>query len=184
MQSTEEPLSVSESNRELIKLIVIIAALALILGSFILYLSWPLMTGKTIVLATQPIDPFDPLRGQYITIRYEISAVIVPANVSEGDYVYVSLAEDKQGISRAAGASLQPPREGTFIRGKIERLSGGNAQVLYGIEQYFFERNAQFETQGIQVEARVSSDGQARITQLLRDGEPIEITYQKKSFTS
>lgn len=171
----------SEMN-EYLRFGLLIVILLFVLGSFILYLSWPLLTGKTIVLATQPVDPFDPLRGQYIIIRYEISTISAPTDAKEGNTVYVSLTKDAEGISRYASASLSPPRDIIFIKGKIKNIYGSEASVEYGIEQYFFERNAEFQTQGIQVEAKVASDGQARITQLLRDGKPVEIKYQEKSF--
>lgn len=183
-QYIEHALSGSERNKEYVKLIIIIALFLAIIGSFVLYLSWPLLTGKTIVLATQPVDPFDPLRGQYITIRYNISSVLVPTEAQVGETIYVSLAKGTDGVWSYIGASLQLPREGTFIKGKIKQVYGREAQVEYGIEQYFFERNAQFETRGIQVEAKVSPDGQARITRLLQDGEPLKITYQNKSLLS
>jgi uncharacterized membrane-anchored protein len=31
------------------------------------------MTGKTVILQTAPVDPYDPLRGYYQTLRYNIS---------------------------------------------------------------------------------------------------------------
>ena len=58
-------------RREYKKLIATLGVICIIIGVFILYLAWPLMTGKTIVLATRPIDPFDIFRGQYIVINYE-----------------------------------------------------------------------------------------------------------------
>ncbi len=185
MQSTDErQLSASERNKEFLNLIIIIVALIVILGSFILYLSWPLMTGSAMVLATQPVDPFDPLRGQYMTIRYEINVVPKPINASTGDTIYVSLKEDAEGIARHAGTSLRQPSKGMFIKGEIKQIYGDETRIEYGIEQYFFERNAQFETQNIQVEVKVSSGGQARITRLLKDGKPLKITYQNKSLLS
>src|SRR3989338_1553885 len=170
MQSTDErPLSAPESNLEFLKLAIIIAVFIVILGSFILYLSWPLMTGSTLVLATQPVDPFDPLRGQYMTIRYNINTVPTQVNASAGDTIYVSLKEDAEGIARYTGTSLRQPSKAPFIKGEIKQIYDNEARIEYGIEQYFFERNAQFETQDIQVEVKVSSAGQARITRLLKD---------------
>ena len=53
----------------------ILLLVLLIVLSFIFYNEWPLLTGKKVVLATQPIDPFDPFRGQYMSINYEISRI-------------------------------------------------------------------------------------------------------------
>jgi len=149
---------------------------------FTLYLSWPLLTGTTVILETFPVDPFDPIRGQYIVINYKISTL--PAlDVSEGQTVYVPLSPNAEGIWEAKEASLSKP-SGTFIKGKVKWISGSEMTLEYGIEQFFFERNAQFSTENLTVEAKVSSSGQARIVQLLHKGEPIEIEYKKPSLTS
>ena len=147
-----------------------------IAGTFIFYLSWPLLTGKAVVLATQPVDPFDIFRGQYLTINYEVGTVPVIDGVNVGETVYVVLKEDEEGIWRYERASLVKPG-GTFIKGEVNSLSGENMRIEYGIEQYFFERNAKISTRGMTVEVKLSEGGNARISGLLMDGEPIEIEY-------
>ena len=57
-------------------------------------------------------------------------------------------------------------------------------RVEYGIEQYFFERNAEFSTRNMQVAVKVDSNGNARITRLMQDGKPVVINYQNASLTS
>jgi uncharacterized membrane-anchored protein len=153
-----------------------------IAGSFILYLSWPLLTGKTVVLATRPVDPFDIFRGQYITINYEIGSIPAIDGAREGESVYVVLEEDEGGIWRYEDASLVRPDEGTFIKGVISSINGENMRVEYGIEQYFFERGAQLPRGALEVEVKLSKSGQARILQLLQDGEPIDIVYRDRNF--
>ena len=81
-------------RKEVRKLAIVLVALFLILGSFILYLAMPLINGTKIVLAIRPVDPFDPLRGQYMTIAYEIGTIGTIMDAREGDTVYVSLAPD------------------------------------------------------------------------------------------
>lgn len=163
------------------KLIIVITLLIIGFGLAILILSWPLLTGKTYVLATAPIDPFDLFRGQYIQINYEISRVTI-SNISEsniGDYIYVDLEKDSEGIYRFKQASLEKPEQGDFIRGKIISAYGSTARVEYGIEQYYFERGAEFSTINLTIEIKVSSSGQARIQRLLQDGQPINISYRE-----
>jgi len=150
-----------------------------IFGSFILYNQWPLITGKNVVLATEPVDPFDPFRGQYMTINYEISRINLNdiQEVEKGDSVYVLLKEDEQGIWRYKDFSLSKPSKEYFIKGKVERIYGDTARVKYGIEQFFFERGADIPTRNITVEVSVSNSGRAKLIQLLQNGEPIEIEY-------
>jgi len=49
--------------------------------------------------------------------------------------------------------------------------------VQYGIEQFFFERNAHVPTRNITVKAKISSTGGSRLVELLQNGQPIEIKY-------
>lgn len=160
-------------------LIAVLALILIVTLSFIIYNQWPFMTGKKIVLATQPIDPFDPFMGQYMAINYEISRVNDVEGFKEGDSIYISLKEDEQGIWRKESALKSKPDEGDFIKGKIISVYGNNARVEYGIEQFFFERNAELPTGNITVEAIVADSGRAKLVQLLHNGEPIKTEYEK-----
>jgi uncharacterized membrane-anchored protein len=182
------------------KLLIGLFILGGMLAIFGLYLGMPLITGAEATLATQPIDPFDPLRGQYIVIRYEISAIPAmayfepptspladqasPVTLKVGDEVYVSLKDDREGIARFTKAFMEKPSKGLFIKGKVERVAGDQATVTYGIEQYFFEKGAQFSTQNLQVKVKIDSSGKARIKALVRDGKPVEMTYRDTSLYS
>jgi len=169
-------------NKEYLKLAIILGVLFLILGGFILYVSIPLLGTKTAVLATQPVDPFDLIRGQYIIIRYEIDSIPPIDGAETGDNVYVSLMKDANGTSRYKSASLdKPSRDDLFIRGEITSIYESGMSVEYGIEQYFFERGARFETRGLEVEVKLSDNGGARIVELLQDGKPVEITYRNNT---
>ena len=173
-----------QPRREVLKLLLVVLLLLLILGSFILYLAWPLMTGQAIVLALRPVDPFDPLRGQYIVLNYEISSLPAPEGAREGSTVYILLKEDEQGIWRYKSASLSRPEKGIVIAGTVRSLYSNTMNLEYGIEQYFFERHAQLPTQNLTVEVKVSADGNARISQLLHNGKPAQIIYENKSWLS
>ncbi|MDP2926420.1 MAG: GDYXXLXY domain-containing protein [Nanoarchaeota archaeon] len=171
-------------NKNYTKLIIFITILILGFAIAMLYLSWPRLTGKTIVLRTTPVDPFDILRGQYMTIRYEISSVNIN-DLSEGDIgksIYIILKKDNDFYTMSS-YSFDKPESGDFIKGKIEGVNGNNAVINYGIEQYFFERGA-YVPQFNQVEVKVSSSGAARINRLLINGEEIVIKYRDKEWTS
>ena len=169
-------------NQQYTRLIIILAAIIVIASGVILYLSLPLLTGETVVLKTQPVDPFDMFRGQYLTINYEISRVNLPENTTEGKTVYVSLKEGDDKIWHAEKISLSKPENGIFIRGTAKQSWGGLA-VEYGIEQYFFERDAHIPRMD-SVKVKVDNTGQARIVELLMNGTSLNITYKKPTLTS
>ena len=168
------------------KLAIVLVALFLILGSFILYLAMPLINGTKIILAIRPVDPFDPLRGQYMTIAYETGTIGTIVDAREGDTVYVSLAPDADGIWRETVSSLLEP-EDVFIKGKIRSIRGDTMTVEYGIEQFFFEKGATFPNvpaNEVFVEAKVDKNGRARVVRFLHNNEPMKIQYREVKITS
>ena len=152
-------------------------AIALLLGIallFILYLSWPQLTGTQVILATRPVDPFDPLRGQYMAINYEISRIPAISAAAQGSTVYVGIKPDEQGIWRMTQASLNPPG-GVFLRGKVEYINNDQMSVRYGIEQYFTQRGITIPNNNITVHAAVASSGRASIISLLHNNHPLDV---------
>jgi uncharacterized membrane-anchored protein len=177
----------ASAKTEYIRLAIALGVLLLILGSFLLYLSLPYLSQKEVILATMPVDPFDPLRGQYIIIGYEIGSVPKIQDASVGDTVYISLSEDSEGVSRYSSASLTQPNSGDFIRGTITFIPdySANMSIEYGIEQYFFERGATFNTRGMNVKVKLADSGRAAIVKLLDENlKPVEIVYENKSWTA
>lgn len=166
-------------KKQYIGLIAVVSVVLLVPVLFILYNQWPLMTGNKIVLATQPVDPFDPFRGQYMTINYEISRLSDVEGFEAGDTIYVSLKEDDEGIWRAENVSRTKPQKKDFIRGKIVNADGNTVGIQYGIEQFFFERHAMLPTENITVEVSVAGSGRSKLSQMLHNGEPIEIVYEE-----
>lgn len=164
-------------NNDTKKLIISLFVFIVLAGAAVLYLSYPLLTGKTVVLATRPVDPFDPLRGQYITIAYEIGQIPADNSINIGDTVYVAISPDNDGIFRFNSSLKNLPDAEFFIKGTVTQIYGNRATVEYGIEQFYFERNAKFTTQNMTVEVKIDKFGNARIRKLLQDGKPMVYNY-------
>jgi len=158
------------TRREVSRLLVIFIVLLIIVGGFILYSSWPVIFGKTIVLETESYDPIDLIRGNYMQIRYEINDIPVKEGFEQGDTVYVSLFETG-GIWKYEDVFLTKPT-GDFIKGKIKRI-GSEMHVEYGIEQNFIEQGTRVERGIMEVEVKVDNSGNARIIKITKDGKLI-----------
>lgn len=174
-------IQMKKQNRSLLLVTVLILFVIL---SFILYNEWPFLAGEKIVLAIEPVDPFDLLRGQYMTIRYDISTIDNIDGFRIGEDVFVSLTKDSHGIWRMDSFSRLKPNDKDFIKGKVVSVYGNSARIEYGIEQFFFERNANLPTINITAKVAVSSSGRAKLVQLLQNGVPIKIEYKKFDITS
>ena len=153
-----------------------------------------LRSGTEVLLKSVPVDPRDLLRGDYVVLNYDISAI--PAALITGDWpkaaqrttVVVRLASQPDGfyaVTQAAFDSL-PPMPGTvLLRSQLFdfngiRLTGDSRlNVQYGIERYYVPegegrvleqaRNAAL----LSVAAKVSAAGTAQIRTLLLDGKPV-----------
>lgn len=135
---------------KLLKFTGVLGIQVLILVGIILYKLIVLGSGTEILLQIQPIDPRDPLRGDYATFSYSISNQPFydsSINIQNGDTVYVPLYKSgKYWISEGLVSKSKPER-GVFIKGRVVvggssgQLSfdsrQGNLNISYGIEQYF-----------------------------------------------
>jgi uncharacterized membrane-anchored protein len=151
-----------------------------------------LRTGADVKLETRPVDPRDFLRGDYVTLGYNISSVPSSAlrdTAGRGTQVFVKLAPNRDGFYEAVSVHATPfdvTDAEVLIRG---RVSGGTycsdfrtyctLQVRYGIESYFVPEGeggkleAARNARKLVVVAAVTPAGRAAIRRLLIDGEPV-----------
>lgn len=107
-------------------------------------------TGRTVVLQTAPVDPYDMLRGYYQILGYEVSNVEILATLPGGEMladrtavgnIYVVLEEPVTAatpptawtpvrVSRDRPVDL--PNNQVALRGQAESW-----RVLYGLETYY-----------------------------------------------
>ncbi|HIA16964.1 MAG TPA: hypothetical protein EYN72_09330, partial [Dehalococcoidia bacterium] len=83
--------------------IAVIAVQIVFLLGLVGYRESILSLGRTAVLETVPVDPRDLFKGEYVTLRYEISTIgegslapqknqyFLEGEINEGDTVYVNL---------------------------------------------------------------------------------------------
>ena len=147
-----------------------IAMLGWILGSAMM----PLWTGTEIHVKTVPVDPRSLFRGNYARLAYEFSTLPKDAldtePLRENEPVYVSLQQDNDRLFAFAGVSTTKPKDGIFLRGRIEGKR--STRVRYGIEAWFApkEKALQLERDlrngGVAV-LMVTDNGKAALTDVL-----------------
>ncbi len=150
-----------------------------------------LRSGRDVILLSQPIDPRDFLRGDYVTLSYEISNLgadkIIGKRPDEGGRadIYVTLAEgaDKRwsfaGASWQARTDLKPDQ--VQIRGRTLNYAHFAADstyhITYGIERYYVPEGQgraieeQQSERNIDVVIAISGEGDAQIRALRSSGK-------------
>ena len=96
---------------------------------FVLWFIWlqeyTLQTGQEVYLETMPVDPRDPLRGDFVVLRYEIERdeklkAFIGSNTMAmiGKTIYIKL-QQKNNLVVVESVSFTKPKSWLFIRWKI-----------------------------------------------------------------
>ncbi len=175
------------------KFILAIVLQVVIILAIILFKLSILAGGTQVLLQIEPVDPRNPLRGDYIAFQYAISNInpsfFDDPRIKNGDFVYVGLRQTgKYWVAKRVYKS-RPPDGEIFIKGKVlngtvqpqddvfsfDRFSGSRVQIVYGIEEYFIpEGTGQgFSFAGKEVSAGVvvDEDGNPVLKQIYIDGK-------------
>ena len=167
--------------------ILVIAIQIVFLLGLVGYRETILAFGRTAVLQTVPVDPRDLFKGEYVTLRYEISTLdstqvnqnlakfLLLGDINTGDTVYVGLSNiDGDEFSLDVQTGEPSARTDLFIKGQVASRKGDVITVDYGVEQYFLPEGSGLEIeQALELEVRVKINraGTAAIDALIVDGE-------------
>lgn len=167
-----------------IQFILAIGFQVLVILVIILFKLSILAGGQEVMLRIEPVDPRDPLRGDYVTFRYEISSIsgaYLTGEVRNGDIIYVPL-EYYDGYWQAAdGVSRQLPQTYPFIKGRVTNVDGrlpsvDSIEMRYGIEEYFIPEGTgqalNFWDHDVGAKVVVDDKGNPVLKQLYLDGDP------------
>jgi uncharacterized membrane-anchored protein len=171
-------------TRERKVLLVTVVAQLLILVGMIALRAIPLITGKTVLVRVEPVDPRDLFRGDYVILSYDFSRVSQEQieglsdkergswKTLQGRTVYMPLVPDSTGTHmRAAKATVVKPAAGLFLKGQMERYGS----VKFGIESYYVEEGTgrryeqAIRDRQLTAELAVTSGGQAALRGLRID---------------
>ncbi|MBD2021819.1 GDYXXLXY domain-containing protein [Leptolyngbya sp. FACHB-36] len=142
------------------------------------------VTGKTVVLQTIPVDPYDIMRGYSQTLRYTISQVDFLKKLPGGDRLTQSPLTDLYVVLQAPDKATNPPTSWKPVRVSVDRPTNLSAnqiaikgryssgQVLYGLESYYMpeDQRTQLNTtiqqtrqtpQAFVVETKIDATGNA-----------------------
>ncbi len=101
-----------------------------------------LASGKTITVVTEPVDPRDMFRGDYVTLSYPFSRVTTSETFAYHTKVFVRLKQEADKQWKAISVSLAKPAvaaDEILLLGVAEYTDTTRKEVhiKYGIEQVF-----------------------------------------------
>jgi len=105
-------------------ILLVLLQVALLVG-MIAYRQYWVATGERILLRTAPVDPRDIFRGDYVSLRYDISALDLDGLGVKGSFkpnetVYIILEKNQEGVFGAVSVSRGLPTGKRFIQGRVQ----------------------------------------------------------------
>lgn len=99
-----------------------------------------------IILETQPRDPRDLLRGDFVVLQYDFArqswndngfsdSFLANAHAGDTAYVTFSVANDRRATPQ--NISHKKPKHGIFLKGKVYGKNAWNREIRFGIERFF-----------------------------------------------
>lgn len=113
-------------HTQIVALAALLVAVPLVLVG---WNEWRKHSGEHVLIRVEPVDPYDPFRGEYVALSYGISRVPHP----DTDVVYVPLHRDGIAWTGSRGVAKRP-ESGTFIRGRAH-----GDTIDFGIETFFVQ---------------------------------------------
>lgn len=153
---------------------LLVAVQALVLAGIAGMHFWQRATAETWLVAGAPVDPRDPLRGDYMILRFSIHTP-PPGEWTElrpGREVWVRMRPDEGRFLDVVEVLEQRAEKRAGELMVRARLSSGG-RLVYGVENYFVPEGMgtpRFETLAGEVYA--TPDGSLRLRRLLLDGDP------------
>ena len=156
-----------------------------------------LSTGTEYKFETAPIDPSDPFRGKYITLRYAENTIQVKddKNWTIGEPIYVSLEKDGNGFAKITAVTKERPNDGKdFFKAEVSYITGNGSNNLiidYPFDRYYMEeskayeaelshRRAQQDTSQVTYALVNIKNGNAVLKDVLINGIPIREIVKKE----
>jgi uncharacterized membrane-anchored protein len=133
-------------NKQIALFLFAVAAQALILAAVPGRQVYTRLAGRTLLIKTAPVDPYNLLGGYHVILNYEISR---PADwprteqeFKRGQVLYVVLKPAPDGTWSAQGVHAERPKDldadAVVIKGRRQGWPG----IRYGIESYYIPEDA------------------------------------------
>ena len=110
-------------NKMKIILTVVYLLVLLAIPAFTIYQSDKVLKeGEVFRFKVRPVDPYDPFRGAYVTLNFDLSSVTVPyhAELKDREEVFFLLGKDEEGYVEIKDAVGEKPLEGAYLQSKLK----------------------------------------------------------------
>ncbi len=116
-----------------------------------------------------PVDPYDPFRGRYVTVRPLDTHVYSDLKLASGDTAY-ALLKDSDGYAEISDLSVDRPESSDYLPVRIHSVSDGPDGKLFRIEYPFDRIFMNEKTAPLVDRAFATYDGTVYLSVAVKDG--------------
>lgn len=154
---------------------IVLAGMVLFLTGMAGYHTYIRLTGKWVVLDTEPVDPRSLFRGDYAELDYDINSVSCEKSFDHSSLVYVVLKKQDvtwEPISVHGGFPGVQIDDRAVIRGRLRNKNDSNCFIEYSSIQTYFvaegagEKIERYQGRGLKVEVALAENGYPVIRKL------------------
>lgn len=143
-----------------------------------------LKTGERVLVKTQPVDPYDVLRGRYVALGYEQNRINQPGHgFKRRQLAYAQYSLDEQGFATVTNLVEKVPG-GPSLPVRVWGMSGVEVHYQFTFNRYFLNEKIAPEAEaayrrmnrGGKTNAWVvvrAGKGRAVLEDLVLDGKPV-----------
>ncbi|MBN1970773.1 MAG: GDYXXLXY domain-containing protein [Candidatus Delongbacteria bacterium] len=173
-------------NRKLLLIVLIIVQLAVPVYMIAKY-EHILNEGKSYFFKIAPVDPYDPFRGKYLTIRVLEESITVDnsKDYHSGELVYLELDTSEKFAKIKNVYKFEPEGSKDYIKASVRYVSISKLYFKFTFDRYFMEESKAPKAEKIYFDALRdtlknsyievnSKDGDAIIKELYISEKPIK----------
>ena len=110
----------------------------------------PLIYGQEFTFKTQPIDPYDPFRGKYVTLSFADNYIEVDGGEKweKREIVYLEFVKGEDGFAKIKSIAKEVPKNSKFyLKSTVSRVVTMNAGkkkkvvIYYPFRRYYMEES-------------------------------------------
>ena len=101
-----------------------------------------LSKGTTHRFRTEPVDPYDPFRGKYVALDFDLSLFTGDfSRYEDKEKVYVLIDKDENSYSFFSAISDKKPASGDYLRLKVDSIRDGEVYFEIPFDRYYIDED-------------------------------------------
>ena len=139
-------------------------------GSMIWQKEKVLKKGTPYKFETEPVDPSNPFKGKYISLRFKINQIKNSAysSLDRAQDIYVLLSNDDSGFASIKAVTPDVPADGNdYIKAKVDYVYDSVLYINYPFQEFYMEESKAPEAEKIYRESNRNNNLTANKTYAL-----------------